>query len=92
MRGKNLGPHRVVEAGFREVGGVEGFIHHGAIGAGTEAVHHGGREVAGAGPHGDAHERVPFVSEMRHRADAMQDMHISGIGKCIRIGYTWAVN
>ncbi len=50
----DFGGHRMINAGGVQIGGVEGFVPHRAIATGGKGIHHRGRQVPGAGPHGNA--------------------------------------
>ena len=54
MRGQDLIPHRVNQAGGGEIGCVERLVDHRAVGAVLEAAHHRRGDVARTRPHGDA--------------------------------------
>ena len=47
-------PAGVLQAGFGQVAGVEGFIHHGAVRPVLPAAHQGRGDVARTRPHADA--------------------------------------
>ena len=51
VRGDDLGSHRMGDAGFAQVGGIEGLVPDCAIPARRKAVQHRRGQVARAGPH-----------------------------------------
>src|SRR3990170_2712855 len=57
--GEDVIPTGMDDAASAEVVGVERFIDHGGVRPLAERVHHGGRDVAGARPQGDAGDGHP---------------------------------
>jgi hypothetical protein len=48
-----------------KIGGVEGFVPDGTVAAGGEGIHHRGRQVPGAGPHGNAIGAIFMAGALR---------------------------
>jgi hypothetical protein len=58
MRGDDVRRHGVIRLRRRQIRRIKRLINHLKIAARPEGVHHRGTQVAGAGPHCNAHRRI----------------------------------